>query len=431
MAHVDALSRNPVNIQHVEESELIDALQESDETIQDILLNMKLELEANKNKKEGLTKDYRVVNGRLCRIVNGETRPVLPKGARWHIMKMYHDDNGHLGVNKCLEAIQAKYWFPKMRKIVEKYVTSCIGCQFTKKPTGKQPGLLHPIPRASVPFHTLHVDHLGPFCKSSGKSYIFAIIDGFTKFVWLEAVASTNARGAITALSKLCQVFGYPVRIISDRGAAFTGKEFKGYCEELGIKHVMNAVASPRANGQVERLNRTILASITAHMGDKQKGWDAYLPRVQLGINSTMSQGTGKSPLELLCALRPRLAGELQGPIWRGTDIVELREGATQRIQDNATHMQARFNKGRRVSKPIPIGTIVIVERKVLRPGLTSGKLVQRYAGPYKVTAVLPNDRYEVTANSRGKRAYRNIVARDKIKRWVEREGTSPGEDSN
>lgn len=46
------------------------------------------------------------------------------------------------------------------------------------------------------------------------------------------------------------------------------------------------AVASPRANGQVERLNRTILNSHTAYMGDEQKGWGACLPKVQLGIIS-------------------------------------------------------------------------------------------------------------------------------------------------
>lgn len=96
-----------------------------------------LELEAGRNKKNGLAKDYKVVNGLLCRAVDGGHRPVLPKGARWHILKTYHDNSGHLGAAKCLEAIQAKYWFPKMRRSVEKYVASCIGCQFTKKPTGK------------------------------------------------------------------------------------------------------------------------------------------------------------------------------------------------------------------------------------------------------------------------------------------------------
>lgn len=141
MAHVDALSRNPVIVQHIKETDLINALQEGDEEIQRLILNLKLEQDANKKKKDGLFKDYKIVDGKLCRLVHNDYKPVLPKGARFHVLKLYHDDHGHLGSEKCLEAIQAKYWFPKMRKCVNKYVASCIGCQFTKKPTGKQPGL--------------------------------------------------------------------------------------------------------------------------------------------------------------------------------------------------------------------------------------------------------------------------------------------------
>lgn len=428
MSHVDALSRNPVTIHHIEEKDFIEALQDGDDKIQSLIKNLQMEIEANKNKANGLAKDYRIVNGLLCRLVDGGSKPVLPKSARWHILKTYHDNNGHLGSLKCLDAIQAKYWYPKMRKSVEKYVASCIGCQFTKKPTGKQPGLLHPIPRDSTPLHTLHIDHLGPFCKSNGKTFIFAIIDGFTKFVWLEAVTSANAKGAITALNKFSQVFGYPIRIISDRGSAFTCREFKEYCEKLGVKHVLNAVASPRANGQVERLNRTILNSLTAHMGEEQKGWEVYLPKVQLGINSSVSQGTGKSPLELLCGLRPRLAGDLLGP-QHSNDLANLRGIAANNITRNASEMKARYDKSRRRGTSIAVGKLVMVERKILRPGITSGKLVPKYAGPYKVTAVLPHDRYEVTAAARGKRAYKSIVARDKMKLWCIRQESSSDEE--
>lgn len=429
MTHVDALSRNPISICHIEEKDLLLELQQGDEGIQTIIHNLKKEQTGDKQNGKGLSKDYKLVNDQLCRILDsGVVKPVLPKGARWHILKIYHDDHGHMGADKCLEALRAKYWFPKMRRFVEKYISSCIGCQFTKKPTGKQPGLLHPIPRKPVPFDTLHIDHLGPFCKSNGKTYIFAIIDGFTKFVWLEAVSAANAKGAIVALTNLSKVFGCPVRIVSDRGSAFTSREFKQFCERFGIKHVLNAVASPRANGQVERLNRTILSALTAQMGEERKGWDAYLPKVQLGINSTISQGSGKSPLELLCGLRPRLVGELQGPLGTIENVADLRSEAAECIEKNANRMSTRYNKQRRITESLPIGSLVMVERKILRKGLMSGKLVPRYAGPYRVTAALPHDRYKVTSAAKGKQAYTGIVARDKIKSWHTRDDTSDDE---
>lgn len=92
--------------------------------------------------------------------------------------------------------------------------------------------------------------------------------------------------------------------------------------------------------------------------------------------------------------------------------------------------MKTRFDKNRKEGAPISVGQLVMVERKILRPGLSSGKLVPKYAGPYKVTAVLPHDRYEVSSPMKGKRFYKNIIARDKIKLWQSRlESSSSDED--
>ncbi|KAI5643817.1 hypothetical protein NE865_04213 [Phthorimaea operculella] len=102
-------------------------------------------------------------------------------------------------------------------------------------------------------------------------------------------------------------------------------------------------------------------------------------------------------------------------------DVSTSRVEAAHTIESNAAQMKTRYDKDRRAVEPLLMGQLVMVERKILRPGLTSGKLVQRYAGPYKVTAVLPNDRYEVTSYTKGKQAYKNIVARDKIKVWHDR----------
>jgi len=44
-------------------------------------------------------------------------------------------------------------------------------------------------------------------------------------------------------------------RIVSDHGTAYTRKEFEQMCKVHNIIHVGNATATPRANGQCERLN--------------------------------------------------------------------------------------------------------------------------------------------------------------------------------
>lgn len=109
---------------------------------------------------------------------------VIPKTARWQICKSNHDDIGHLGVTKTFKRISSQYWFPKMKTFVKKYVTACIDCAYNKDTSKNRTGFLHPIDKIGKPFHTLHIDHLGPFVKSkAGNCHILTIVNGFTKYL--------------------------------------------------------------------------------------------------------------------------------------------------------------------------------------------------------------------------------------------------------
>lgn len=100
------------------------------------------------------------------------------------------------------------------------------------------------------------MDHLGPL-ESNNKNYkhIFAVIDAFTKFVWLYPVKTTSTKEVIDKLTLQQTNFGNPKNIVSDRGTAFTSKDFQKFCEENNINHHLITTGLPRANGQVERLN--------------------------------------------------------------------------------------------------------------------------------------------------------------------------------
>lgn len=120
---------------------------------------------------------------------------VVPKGVRSQLLKKNHDDLGHFGVDKTLEKLKSLYWFAKMKKIVKKYVQSCLECSYHKTPTGKRQGMLHPIPKVDEPFHNIHIDHIGPFVKSKLRnSYILVIIDAYTKYITVNAVKNTKTR---------------------------------------------------------------------------------------------------------------------------------------------------------------------------------------------------------------------------------------------
>lgn len=74
---------------------------------------------------------------------------------------------------------------------------------------------------------------------------------------------STSVSEVIKKLNAQKEVFGQPFRLISDRGSAFTSNEFREYCVQEGIEHVLTTTGVPRGNGQVERINGIIVPCLT------------------------------------------------------------------------------------------------------------------------------------------------------------------------
>jgi hypothetical protein len=288
MRHVDALSRNPSipeqavhGVTYSEEDWLLAAQQGDKELhrVREILESG--EWEANKN---------------VCSITKYGLRWVVPKAAKFQILRMAYDDAGHFAFDKTHELISRQYWFPRMRRFIKKYIDNCLNCIYFKTPAGKPQGSLYPIPKIAVPFHTVHIDHVGPFVKSrQGNIEILVAVDIFTKFVLLYPVKTTRAKQKVKVLKDLTKNFGVPHRIISDGAKSFVGKVFTDFCQKRKIRHYVNAPSLPRANGgngQVERYSRTLLSAL------------ANIDNIQLGTNGTINRAIGVTPSEALMGIR-------------------------------------------------------------------------------------------------------------------------------
>ncbi|KAK9695302.1 hypothetical protein QE152_g32650 [Popillia japonica] len=97
---------------------------------------------------------------------------------------------------------------------------------------------------------------------------------------------------------QLTKIFGRPRRIITDRGTAFTSQAFVQFCAEHNIKLVHVAVQTPRANGQVERLNKVIMPALLKE-NETHEEWTGSLIKIQLSLNSTLQRSIGKTPAEV------------------------------------------------------------------------------------------------------------------------------------
>lgn len=216
MKHVDALSRNAVNIVSLE-SELKCRLrnaQSSDETIKSITEILKIRPYDN----------YKLVGGVLCKSIDGQDVFVVPRNMEKEIITKAHEV-GHFSIAKTMYQIKQQYFIPHVESKVKKVIQNCVKCILFNKKQGKLEGFLECIDKGDSPLCTIHVDHLGPMDAISKQyKYIFALVDGFSKFVWIYPTKTTGVDEVLNKLKCWRSVFGNPQRIISDRGSAFTSK---------------------------------------------------------------------------------------------------------------------------------------------------------------------------------------------------------------
>jgi len=205
--------------------------------------------------------------------------------------------------------------------------------------SGKKEGHLHNIPKGNLPFQTIHIDHYGPLEKSGkGYKYIFSIIDSFTKFIKLYPCKSTKTEESIKHLCTYFNNYSKPNRIISDRGTSFTSNAFKNFMSNESIEHILIAVGTPRANGQVERFNK-ILTPMLAKLSETPAKWDNVLQSVEFTLNNSICRATNETPSRLLFGINQtgvindKLKLMLDPYSDENRDLIKIREQASQTIE--------------------------------------------------------------------------------------------------
>ena len=71
-------------------------------------------------------------------------------------------------------------------------------------------------------------------------------------------------------------------------------------CTQLGIRQTFTTTYHPQTNGQVERLNSTILASIRAFLADNTRDWSELVPMLTYAHNTQVHSSLGVAPFQLV-----------------------------------------------------------------------------------------------------------------------------------
>jgi hypothetical protein len=67
------------------------------------------------------------------RDAEGRLRTVIPAGPlQTQVCRFFHDEAGHPGVQRTLQAVTRYFCWPNMRRFITRFVTSCSACQASK-----------------------------------------------------------------------------------------------------------------------------------------------------------------------------------------------------------------------------------------------------------------------------------------------------------
>lgn len=417
MSHVDALSRSPIESLCIKVESILPRLKQAQEEDSEIKTIKELLKVSNYD-------NFFERNEIIYKFVDGKELVVLPESMQIEVIKAAHE-KGHMSVKHTEKRLEDSYFIPKLKQKIEKIIANCVHCILVNHKRGKKEGFLHPLSKEDKPLKTYHIDFLGPL-ESTNKNYkhVLAVIDAFTKFVWIYPTKTTTSAEVIAKLELQKSVFGNPSQIITDRGTSFTSNEFADYCSKEGIQHHQITTGLPRANGQVERINQTIIAVLSKLSIEHPAQWYKYTQELQKTINSTYQRSINTIPFELLFGTKMNVKGtdklkeliESEFQAYFETQRDELRKHAKQQIFKIQEENRRTYNLRRKKPETYAVSDLVAIKRTQFGPHL---KFKTKYLGPYKVSKIKPNNTYEVTKEGQHEGPNKTSTCAEYMKKWT------------
>ena len=193
-------------------------------------------------------------------------RLYIPQEMESIVIKQYHDQLGHMGLDKTYDSIRLKYFFPNMYRKVNTYIEKCIPCQAISDKKPKPP--LHETEIPLYPFAKIGLDLSGPYPTTLlGNRYIVSFVDLYSG--WPEAfpVPDKSADRIVhLILEEIFPRFGCPLQIVTDNGTENVNRKVRETLDAMNIHHIKTSYYSPQSNARTERTHR-VLHSVLANTG--------------------------------------------------------------------------------------------------------------------------------------------------------------------
>jgi hypothetical protein len=131
---------------------------------------------------------------------------------------------GYFGAKKIEDVLTGYFFWPKMRRDVERFVARCTKCQKAKSRLNPH-GLYMSLPVPSAPWEDISMDFmLGLSRTRKGRDSVFVVVDRFSKMAYFIPCHKTNDATHVADLffPEIVRLHGVPNIIICNERTRYT-----------------------------------------------------------------------------------------------------------------------------------------------------------------------------------------------------------------
>lgn len=301
---------------------------------------------------------------------------------------------GHFGVNKTLELLQRNFFWPGMRRSVQKFIKGCEICSRAKADRSKPFGLLHPLPIPQNRWTDLSIDFITDLPPSGTAKFdsICVVKCRLTKQAhFLPTHKSIDApQTAELFLQNIFRLHGFPNTITSDRGPQFVSLFWERFLFLLNCERHLTSAYHPQSNSSAEVTNQIIEQYLRIHCNYEQTDWTNFLPIAEFAYNNSLNSTTQMTPFFANQGYHPQFSTKVTS-----TSTIPAAEERIKQIDSTLTELRStlkfsqetysKFANQRRQPHCFKIGDNVFLNRKNIKTTRPSLKLDDKFFGPFKI----------------------------------------------
>jgi hypothetical protein len=209
-------------------------------------------------------------------------------------------DRAHRGGHENYAQIIKQYYFPGMKRQIQRFVNLCETCLENKYERNPYHIKLHPTEIPNKPFQIIHLDIF-----ISLPNIFLTAVDKFSRFGIIIPIKSRTIPDVRAGLVKLITNYAKPQKIITDNEAALKSLEIRSLLQRLEIAIEYIPSNHSETNGIVERFHSTlseIFRCIKVKYDDLTK---KQIYKIALGLyNQTIHTAHKRKPYEILFGQR-------------------------------------------------------------------------------------------------------------------------------